>query len=122
MNTQTDIFPLIPDFCAFCFPDSAYLNLTSEQNLLQEVAVGEKLELRVKVEAYPSLQSFNWTYEGPFFGSQPKLNFETTNNTYRYHPVAPICMAHSQTEDALRVSTLGSCLNLDFPISRAQCS
>ncbi|KAM9731054.1 macrophage colony-stimulating factor 1 receptor [Dama dama] len=64
--------------------DSAYLNLTSEQNLLQEVAVGEKLELRVKVEAYPSLQSFNWTYEGPFLGSQPKLNFVITNDTYRY--------------------------------------
>lgn len=104
MNTQADVFSLMPDFCAFCFPDSAYLNLTSEQNLLQEVAVGEKLELRVKVEAYPSLQSFNWTYEGPFFGSQPKLNFVITNDTYRYHPLAPICMAQSQTENTLTES------------------
>lgn len=101
MNTQMDLSPLTPDFCAFCFPDSAYLNLTSEQNLLQEVAVGEKLELRVKVEAYPSLQSFNWTYEGPFFGSQQKLNFVTTSDTYRYHPLAPIYMARSQTENTL---------------------
>uniref|UniRef100_A0A8C0HTN0 Macrophage colony-stimulating factor 1 receptor n=1 Tax=Balaenoptera musculus TaxID=9771 RepID=A0A8C0HTN0_BALMU len=64
--------------------DSAYLNLTSEQNLLQEVTVGEKIELKVKVEAYPSLQSFNWTYRGPFLGQQPKLNFVTNKGTYRY--------------------------------------
>ncbi|XP_057587157.1 macrophage colony-stimulating factor 1 receptor [Hippopotamus amphibius kiboko] len=64
--------------------DSAYLNLTSEQNLLQEVTVGEKIELKVKVEAYPSLQSFNWTYQGPFFGHQPELNFVTVKDTYRY--------------------------------------
>lgn len=64
--------------------ESAYLNLTSEQNLLQEVTVGEKLSLRVKVEAYPSLQGFNWTYLGPFSDHQPKLNFVTSKDTYRY--------------------------------------
>ncbi|XP_068392288.1 macrophage colony-stimulating factor 1 receptor isoform X1 [Eschrichtius robustus] len=68
----------------FWVVDSAYLNLTSEQNLLQEVTVGEKIELKVKVEAYPSLQSFNWTYQGPFLGQQPKLNFVTSKGTYRY--------------------------------------
>ena len=100
LNEHTDwgIFPLMPDLCAFCFPDSAYLNLTSEQNLLQEVTVGEKIELKVKVEAYPSLQSFNWTYRGPFLGQQPKLNFVTNKGTYRYHLLARICIAHSQLE------------------------
>nr|XP_012597012.1 macrophage colony-stimulating factor 1 receptor [Microcebus murinus] len=64
--------------------DSAYMNLTSEQSLLQEVTVGEKLDLKVKVEAYPGLQSFNWTYLGPFSDPQPKLDFVTIKNTYRY--------------------------------------
>ncbi|XP_053421951.1 macrophage colony-stimulating factor 1 receptor [Nycticebus coucang] len=64
--------------------ESAYLNLISEQNLLQEVAVGEKLNLEVKVEAYPGLQGFNWTYQGPFSDHQPKLDFVTIKDTYRY--------------------------------------
>ncbi|XP_008150427.2 macrophage colony-stimulating factor 1 receptor [Eptesicus fuscus] len=64
--------------------ESAYLNLTSKQNLLQEVALGEKLNLQVTVEAYPDLQGFNWTYGGPFSDHQPKLNFVTTKETYRY--------------------------------------
>lgn len=64
--------------------DSAYLNLTTEQNLLQEVAVGETLNLQVIVEAYPGLQVFNWTYLGPFSNHQPKLNFVTIKDTYRY--------------------------------------
>ncbi|XP_004453792.2 macrophage colony-stimulating factor 1 receptor [Dasypus novemcinctus] len=63
--------------------ESAYLNLTSEQNLLQEVTVGEKVNLNVKVEAYPGLQGFNWTYLGPFSDPQPKLNFDITECTYR---------------------------------------
>ncbi|XP_042637281.1 macrophage colony-stimulating factor 1 receptor [Orycteropus afer afer] len=63
--------------------ESAYLNLTSEQNLFQEVSLGERLNLTVNVEAYPGLQGFNWTYLGPF-SDQSKLNFATTNNTYRY--------------------------------------
>ncbi|XP_058399927.1 macrophage colony-stimulating factor 1 receptor [Diceros bicornis minor] len=64
--------------------ERAYLNLTSEQNLLQEVTVGEKLNLQVKVEAYPGLEGFNWTYQGPFSDHQPKLNFVTIKDTYRY--------------------------------------
>ncbi|XP_012513771.1 PREDICTED: macrophage colony-stimulating factor 1 receptor [Propithecus coquereli] len=64
--------------------DSAYVNLISEQNLLQEVTVGEKLDLQVKVEAYPGLQGFNWTYLGPFSDHQPKLDFVTIKDTYRY--------------------------------------
>uniref|UniRef100_A0A8C9AT63 receptor protein-tyrosine kinase n=1 Tax=Prolemur simus TaxID=1328070 RepID=A0A8C9AT63_PROSS len=64
--------------------DSAYLNLISEQNLLQEVTVGDKLNLKVKVEAYPGLQGFNWTYLGPFSDHQPKLDFVTIKDTYRY--------------------------------------
>lgn len=64
--------------------ESAYLNLTSKQNLLQEVALGEKLNLQVTVEAYPDLQGFNWTYGGPFSDHQPKLNFNTRKETYRY--------------------------------------
>jgi len=64
--------------------ESAYLNLTSEQNLLQEVTVGEKVNLQVKVEAYPGLQGFNWTYLGPFSDHQPKLNFVMMKDTYRY--------------------------------------
>uniref|UniRef100_A0A8D1C3Z0 Macrophage colony-stimulating factor 1 receptor n=1 Tax=Sus scrofa TaxID=9823 RepID=A0A8D1C3Z0_PIG len=64
--------------------EGAYLTLTSEQSLRQEVAVGEKLDLKVKVEAYPSLQSFNWTYQGPFSDQQPELSFETSKDTYRY--------------------------------------
>ncbi|XP_045407348.1 macrophage colony-stimulating factor 1 receptor [Lemur catta] len=64
--------------------DSAYLNLISEQNLLQEVTVGDKLDLKVKVEAYPGLQGFNWTYLGPFSDHQPKLDFVTIKDTYRY--------------------------------------
>ncbi|KAM5302216.1 macrophage colony-stimulating factor 1 receptor isoform 2-T2 [Glossophaga mutica] len=64
--------------------ESAYINLTSEQNLLQEVAVGEKLNLQVVVEAYPDLQGLNWTYAGPFSDHQLKLNFVTVKNAYRY--------------------------------------
>lgn len=64
--------------------ESAYLNLTTEQSLLQEVAVGEKLNLQVTVEAYPGLQVFNWTYLGPFSNHQSKLNFATIEDTYRY--------------------------------------
>ncbi|XP_037657755.1 macrophage colony-stimulating factor 1 receptor [Choloepus didactylus] len=64
--------------------ERAYLNLTSEQNLLQEVTVGEKVNLQVKVEAYPALQDANWTYLGPFSETQPKLNFVTTKGTYRH--------------------------------------
>lgn len=79
----------MPDLCVFCFPERAYLNLTSKQNLLQEVALGEKLNLQVTVEAYPDLQGFNWTYRGPFSDHQPKLNFFTTKETYRYQPQLP---------------------------------
>lgn len=64
--------------------ESAYLNLTSEQNLLQEVALGETLDLQVTVEAYPNLQGFNWTYLGPFSYHQPTLNFVTIKDMYRY--------------------------------------
>ncbi|XP_066199528.1 macrophage colony-stimulating factor 1 receptor [Saccopteryx leptura] len=63
--------------------ESAYLNLTSEQSLLQEVAVGERLNLQVTVEAYPNLESFNWTYQGPY-PDQPQLDFSTVKDTYRY--------------------------------------
>ncbi|XP_036097989.1 macrophage colony-stimulating factor 1 receptor [Molossus molossus] len=63
--------------------ESAYLNLTSKQTLLQEVDVGERLNLQVIVEAYPDLQGFNWTYQGPY-DHQPKLNFGISNDTYRY--------------------------------------
>lgn len=65
--------------------ESAYLNLTSEQNLLQEVALGETLNLQVTVEAYPNLQGFNWTYLGPFSYHQPASNFDTDENMYRYN-------------------------------------
>lgn len=64
--------------------ESAYLNLTSEQNLLQEVGLGEQLNLQVTVEAYPNLQSLNWTYLGPFSYHQPTLHFVTVKNMYRY--------------------------------------
>ncbi|XP_004384956.1 macrophage colony-stimulating factor 1 receptor [Trichechus manatus latirostris] len=64
--------------------ESAYLNLTSEQNLLQEVSLGEKFNLKVKVEAYPALQGFNWTYLGPFSDQQHSLNFDIIEDTYRY--------------------------------------
>ncbi|CAO2594215.1 Macrophage colony-stimulating factor 1 receptor [Lemmus lemmus] len=65
--------------------ESAYLNLTSKQSLLQEVAVGESLTLTVNVDAYPGLQSYNWTYLGPFFEDQHNLDFITQRTTtYRY--------------------------------------
>uniref|UniRef100_G1RGX9 Macrophage colony-stimulating factor 1 receptor n=1 Tax=Nomascus leucogenys TaxID=61853 RepID=G1RGX9_NOMLE len=66
--------------------ESAYLNLSSEQNLIQEVTVGEGLNLKVMVEAYPGLQGFNWTYLGPFSDHQPepKLANATTKDTYRH--------------------------------------
>uniref|UniRef100_A0A5F9DVQ4 receptor protein-tyrosine kinase n=1 Tax=Oryctolagus cuniculus TaxID=9986 RepID=A0A5F9DVQ4_RABIT len=63
---------------------SAYVNLTSKQNLFQEVSVGETLNLQVQVEAYPDLQSFNWTYLGPFSDYEPKLEFITNKDMYRY--------------------------------------
>lgn len=78
----------MPDLYMFCFPESAYLNLTTEQNLLQEVAMGEKLNLQVIVEAYPGLQVFNWTYLGPFSNDKSKLNFATIEDTYRYHLIS----------------------------------
>ncbi|XP_012881009.1 PREDICTED: macrophage colony-stimulating factor 1 receptor [Dipodomys ordii] len=62
--------------------ESAYLNLTSEQNLLQEVTVGESLNLKVKVDAYPGLQTYSWTYLGPFFDHQPSLDFIIKKDTY----------------------------------------
>lgn len=83
----------MPDLYVFCFPESAYLNLTSEQSLLQEVTVGEKVDLQVKVEAYPSLEGYNWTYLGPFSDQQAKLKFVITKDTYRYHLSAQIWMA-----------------------------
>ncbi|KAL1773521.1 macrophage colony-stimulating factor 1 receptor [Sigmodon hispidus] len=77
--------------------ESAYLNLTSEQSLLQEVSVGENLALTVNVDAYPGLQSYNWTYLGPFFEDQHKLDFSIQRtSTYRYtsqlilHRVKPL--------------------------------
>ncbi|XP_006893761.1 PREDICTED: macrophage colony-stimulating factor 1 receptor isoform X2 [Elephantulus edwardii] len=63
--------------------ENAYLNLTSEQSLFQEVMLGKSLSLKVKVETYPSLQGYNWTYLGPFPGRQPKLSFDTVRDTYR---------------------------------------
>lgn len=83
----------MPDLYVLRFPESAYLNLTSEQSLLQEVTVGEKVDLQVKVEAYPGLESFNWTYLGPFSDYQDKLDFVTIKDTYRYHLSAPIWRA-----------------------------
>uniref|UniRef100_A0A8I3XDH7 receptor protein-tyrosine kinase n=1 Tax=Callithrix jacchus TaxID=9483 RepID=A0A8I3XDH7_CALJA len=70
----------------FWVVESAYLNLSSEQNLSQEVTVGEGLDLKVMVEAYPGLQGFNWTYLGPFSDHQPELKLAnvTTNSTYRH--------------------------------------
>lgn len=68
----------------FLVVERAYVNLTSEQNLFQEVALGEKLSLQVIVEAYPDLQGLNWTYGGPFSDHQPTLNFVTVKGTYRY--------------------------------------
>lgn len=64
--------------------ESAYLNLTSEQSLLQEVSVGDSLTLTVHADAYPSLQHYNWTYLGPFFEEQHKLEFITQRTIYRY--------------------------------------
>lgn len=64
--------------------ENAYLNLTSEQSLLQEVAVGESLILTVNADAYPGLQHYNWIYLGPFFEDQHKLDFNTQRTTYRY--------------------------------------
>ncbi|XP_075399273.1 macrophage colony-stimulating factor 1 receptor [Tenrec ecaudatus] len=63
--------------------ERAYLNLTSEQKLLQEVSLGEKLSLKVKVEAYPALRGFNWTYQGPF-NQQRKLDYNISKGNYRY--------------------------------------
>ncbi|ERE85220.1 macrophage colony-stimulating factor 1 receptor [Cricetulus griseus] len=64
---------------------SAYLNLTSEQSLLQEMIVGESLSLTVNVDAYPDLQSYNWTYLGPFFEDQNNPDFTIQRTTkYRY--------------------------------------
>lgn len=104
----------------FSFAESAYVNLTSEHSLFQEVTVGKTLTLNVKVEAYPALQSFHWTYLGPFSDDhQPKLDFVTTKETYRYHLSALMCMvlrAHrgcfSQEQEFL-----GPALTLsDFPL------
>nr|BAE42517.1 unnamed protein product [Mus musculus]BAE43398.1 unnamed protein product [Mus musculus] len=64
--------------------ESAYLNLTSEQSLLQEVSVGDSLILTVHADAYPSIQHYNWTYLGPFFEDQRKLEFITQRAIYRY--------------------------------------
>lgn len=65
--------------------ESAYLNLTSEQSLSQEVSVGESLTLTVNVDAYPNLQSYNWTYLGPWFEDQHQLDFNIQRTTtYRY--------------------------------------
>lgn len=64
--------------------ESAYLNLTSEQSLLQEVSVGENLDLTVIADAYPGLQRYNWTYLGPFFEDPHNLEFRTQWTTYSY--------------------------------------
>ncbi|XP_054424162.1 macrophage colony-stimulating factor 1 receptor [Pteronotus mesoamericanus] len=84
--------------------ESAYLNLTSKQNLLQEVAVGEKLNLQVIVEAYPDLQGLNWTYEGPFSDHQPKLDFVTVKGSYRY--TSTLSLPRLKASEAGRYSLL----------------
>jgi macrophage colony-stimulating factor 1 receptor len=63
--------------------------LTSEQSLLQEVSVGDSLILTVHADAYPSIQHYNWTYLGPFFEDQRKLEFITQRAIYRYVLSAP---------------------------------
>lgn len=47
--------------------------------------MGESLTLTVNVDAYPGLQSYNWSYLGPFFEDQHNLDFITQKTTtYRY--------------------------------------
>lgn len=58
--------------------------MTSEQSLSQEVSLGESLTLTVHADTYPGLQRYNWTYLGPFFEDQHKLEFKTQRNTYSY--------------------------------------
>lgn len=92
----------MPELCVFCFPESAYLNLTTEQSLLQEVTVGEKVDLQVKVEAYPGLEGLNWTYLGPFSDHQDKLNFVNSKDTYRYYLSASIWISPQPEGECFR--------------------
>ncbi|XP_060036936.1 macrophage colony-stimulating factor 1 receptor isoform X2 [Erinaceus europaeus] len=100
--------------------ESAYVNLTSEQNLLQEVMVGEALELTVNVEAYPRLQAFNWTYMGPFSDHHPNLESVTTNKTpYRY--TSTVLLPRLKTSEAglytFLAQNFGACSTLTFEIT-----
>uniref|UniRef100_A0A8C5LF77 Macrophage colony-stimulating factor 1 receptor n=2 Tax=Jaculus jaculus TaxID=51337 RepID=A0A8C5LF77_JACJA len=99
--------------------ETAYLNLTSEQSLVQEVAVGESLTLKVKVEAYPGLQGFNWTYLGPFSDYQPTLDFVTNKDRYRYTSVLslPRLKPLEAGHYSFQVWNKGSWRNLTFSLT-----
>ncbi|XP_048187423.1 macrophage colony-stimulating factor 1 receptor [Perognathus longimembris pacificus] len=99
--------------------ESAYVNLSSEQTLLQEVTVGDSLELRVTAEAYPGLQAYSWTYLGPFSDHRPALDFVTTKDTYRYSSLLslPRLKPSEAGHYAFRAQNAGGWSTLTFTVT-----
>ncbi|XP_074147856.1 macrophage colony-stimulating factor 1 receptor [Sminthopsis crassicaudata] len=67
--------------------EQGYMNLSSEQSLQQAVVVGENLDLKVNIETYPKLLSWNWTYDGPFPDSHHRLHTSLSGKTYRFNTI-----------------------------------
>ncbi|KAM9066115.1 macrophage colony-stimulating factor 1 receptor [Sarcophilus harrisii] len=67
--------------------EQGYMNLSSEQSLQQAVVVGENLDLKVNIETYPKLLSWNWTYDGPFPNSHHRLQTSLSGKTYRFNTI-----------------------------------
>ncbi|XP_051834648.1 macrophage colony-stimulating factor 1 receptor [Antechinus flavipes] len=65
--------------------EQGYMNLSSEQSLQQAVVVGENLDLKVNIETYPKLLSWNWTYDGPFPDSHHRLQTSLSGKIYRFN-------------------------------------
>ncbi|XP_072486800.1 macrophage colony-stimulating factor 1 receptor [Notamacropus eugenii] len=67
--------------------EKGYMNLSSEQSLQLARAVGENLDLKVNIEAYPKLLNWSWTYDGPFLDSHAGLLTSISGETYRYNTI-----------------------------------
>ncbi|XP_074068753.1 macrophage colony-stimulating factor 1 receptor [Macrotis lagotis] len=64
--------------------EKGYINLSSEQDVQIAMPIGENLDLKVNIETYPELLHWNWTYDGSFHNSHPKLQTSISGENYRF--------------------------------------
>ncbi|XP_042195844.1 macrophage colony-stimulating factor 1 receptor isoform X1 [Callorhinchus milii] len=62
--------------------EKGFVQLDTEQNQTLEVDVGESLELRVGIEAYPRLSHCHWVHEDAANGSHSELLYRAGENRY----------------------------------------